>query len=103
VPIVGFGITGMFSGTAVYFPEFFPPAVRATAISLTNSTGRVLTAIGPLVAGSIAVLWFGGDLGLAIAVISSLIGLALLGLVFLPETHGRFVYEREPQPEEVTP
>jgi MFS family permease len=103
VPIVGFGITGMFSGSAVYFPEFFPPAVRATAISLTNSTGRVLTAPGPLVAGSIAGLWFGGNLGLAIAVISSLIGVAVLGLVLLPETHGRFIYERQPQPEEAMP
>jgi MFS family permease len=103
VPIVGFGITGMFSGSAVYFPEFFPPAVRATGISLTNSTGRVLTAPGPLVAGSIAGLWFGGNLGLAIAVISSLIGFALVGLLLLPETHGRFIYERQPQPEEATP
>ncbi|HKH84609.1 MAG TPA: MFS transporter [Gemmatimonadales bacterium] len=101
VPIVGFGMTGIFSGTAVYFPEFFPPAVRASAMALTNSTGRVLTAIGPLVAGSIAVLWFGGNLGLAVAVISSLIGLGLLGLVLLPETRGRFIYERQPQPEEV--
>jgi MFS family permease len=103
VPIVGFGITGMFSGSAVYFPEFFPPAVRATGISLTNSTGRVLTAPGPLVAGSIAGLWFGGNLGLAIAVISSLIGFALVGLLLLPETHGRFIYERQPQPEEAIP
>lgn len=96
LPIVGIGMAGIFSGTAVYFPELFPTGVRASAMALTNSTGRTLTAAGPLVAGSIAVAWFGGDLGMAVTAISSLVVLALLGLLFLPETHGAFIYE-EPQ------
>lgn len=98
LPIVGFGMTGMFAGTAVYFPELFPPAVRATAMALTNSTGRVLTAAGPLTASAIAVMWFGGNLGVAITAISSLVLLALVGLTLLPETHGRFIYEEQPGP-----
>lgn len=88
LPVVGFGVYSLFSGNSVYFPELFGPAVRASAVAVTNSIGRLLTAAGPLVAGIIAVQWFGGSLPLAIASVSGLVLLAVVGLAKLPETHG---------------
>lgn len=88
LPVVGFGVYSLFSGNSVYFPELFGPAVRASALAVTNSIGRLATAAGPLVAGIIAVQWFGGSLPLAIAAVSGLVVLAIVGLAMLPETHG---------------
>ena len=51
LPVVGFGVYSLFSGNSVYFPELFGPAVRASAIAVTNSIGRLATAAGPLLAG----------------------------------------------------
>lgn len=88
LPFVGFGVYSLFSGNSVYFPELFGPGVRASALAVTNSIGRLFTAAGPLVAGIIAAQWFGGSLALAVTAVSSLILLVLVGLALLPETHG---------------
>ncbi len=99
LPVVGFGVFGVLAGTAVYFPELFGPSVRASAMAVTNSIGRLCTAAGPLVAGAIATGWFDGDIAMAATVISALIVIAFIGLAFLPETHGRFLHtEAETQP-----
>lgn len=92
LPAVGFGVFGVLAGTAVYFPELFGPSVRASAIAVTNSIGRLFTAAGPLVAGAIATGWFGGSIAMATTVISALMVIAFIGLAFLPETHGRFLH-----------
>jgi len=92
LPVVGFGVFGTIGGTAVYFPELFGPSVRASAIAVTNSIGRFCTAAGPLFAGAIATGWFGGSIAMATTVVSALIVIALVGLVRLPETHGRFLH-----------
>ncbi len=92
LPVVGFGVFGVLSGNAVYFPELFGPSVRASAMAVTNSIGRLCTAAGPLVAGAIATGWFDGDIAMAATVISALIVIAFIGLAFLPETHGRFLH-----------
>jgi MFS family permease len=92
LPVVGFGVFGVLSGTAVYFPEVFGPSVRASAMAVTNSIGRLCTAAGPLVAGAIATGWFDGDIAMAATVISALMVIAFVGLAMLPETHGRFLH-----------
>jgi MFS family permease len=91
LPVVGFGVFGVLSGTAVYFPEVFGPSVRASAMAVTNSIGRLCTAAGPLVAGAIATGWFDGDIAMAATVISALMVIAFIGLAMLPETRGRFL------------
>ena len=95
LPIVGFGVFGTIGGTAVYFPELFGPSVRASAMAVTNSIGRFFTAAGPLFAGAIATGWFGGSIGMATTVVSALIVIVFIGLVRLPETHGRFIHGEE--------
>ena len=90
LPVVGFGIFGFFSGSAVYFPALFPSHVRATACALCNNVGRLITAPGPFVAG-ILVASFGGSFGLATTVIASTLVVAIVALAFARETHGEFV------------
>ncbi len=92
LPLVGFGIFGALGGNLVCFPELFPTSVRASALAASNAVGRLLTAPGPLVAGTIAVSWFGGDLGVAIAVMASFTVLGVAGTLLLPETRGRPVW-----------
>lgn len=88
LPFVGFGVYSLFSGCAIYFPELFGPGVRASAIAVTNSIGRLLTAAGPLVAGVIAAQWFGGSLALAVTAVCGLVLFVFLGLAMVPETRG---------------
>lgn len=89
MPILGFGLFGALSGTFIYGPELFPPTVRATALALSNSVGRIITASGPLIAGVIATSWFSGNLGLATATIAAVGLIAVIGLLFAPETRGK--------------
>ena len=86
LPLVGFGIFGTLGGPGVYFPEIFPVGVRASAICVTNSVGRFLTAPGPLVAGSIAVTFFGGNLGLAVTALNGFLVLGVIGALLSRET-----------------
>jgi len=102
LPLVGFGVLGVLAGPSVYFPELFGPAVRATAIAVTNSAGRFLTVPGPLVAGTIATVHFGGNTGLAVVAVSGATVIAFIGVLLSPESRGRFLYEEEagaPSPE----
>ncbi|MEU3986409.1 MFS transporter [Streptomyces sp. NPDC026672] len=104
LPVVGFGVFGVLSGNSVFFPELFGPSVRASAMAVTNSIGRFLTAAGPLVAGTIATAWFDGSLARATTAVSLLIVIAFVGLWFTPETHGRFLYPgASDAPEQTTP
>lgn len=89
MPVLGFGLFGSLSGLFVYGPELFPTSVRATALAVANCVGRYLTACGPLVAGVIATSWFGGNLGLATASVAALGSIAMVGLIFAPETRGK--------------
>lgn len=89
MPVLGFGLFGALSGTFIYGPEVFPPSVRATALAVVNSVGRVITAAGPLVAGVIATSWFSGNLGVATAAIAALGLIAFVGLAFATETRGK--------------
>lgn len=88
MPLLGFGLFGALSGTFIYGPEVFPPSVRATALAVSNSVGRFVTALGPLGAGVIATSWFGGDLGVATAAVAALGLIAVVGLAFAAETRG---------------
>ncbi|ORA33331.1 MFS transporter [Mycobacterium aquaticum] len=88
MPVLGFGLFGSLSGLFVYGPELFPTSVRATALAVANCVGRYLTAGGPVVAGVIATSWFSGNLGLATASVAALGSIAVVGLIFAPETRG---------------
>jgi MFS family permease len=84
----GFFTSGQFSWMPTYLPELFPTAVRGSAISLVFDTSRYVAAVGPLLAG-----WLAVSLG-GINTAAALIGLIyILGLVVTPfagpETKGQ--------------
>ena len=85
LPVFGFFIFGVFSGHAIWLPELFPTYVRATSLSFCNGTGRIITSVGPLVAGLLAGA-FGGDFNLACAVMTCFAVLSLLAVLLGRET-----------------
>ena len=89
MPLLGFALFGSLSGAFIYGPELFPTSVRATALALSNSVGRFITAAGPLVAGLIAASVFNGSLGIATACIAALGIIGPIGVLFARETRGK--------------
>lgn len=90
--VVAAGLNGMltlgqFVWMAIYPPELFPTAVRATAVSLIFNSARFISFLGPLFAG-VLISQLGGY-G-ATAMLFSLLYLAALCVVpFVPETKGK--------------
>ncbi|HLA39466.1 MAG TPA: MFS transporter, partial [Candidatus Glassbacteria bacterium] len=83
----GFFTLGQFAWLSIYPPELFPTAVRATAIGVLFNAGRLLSTLGPLMAGLLIARV--GSYS-TVAVLFSLIYLvAALALPFLPETKGK--------------
>jgi MFS family permease len=78
---------GQFAWMAIYPPELFPTAVRATAVSLVFNAARFLSCLGPLVAG-LLITRLGGYETTAM-IFSMVYVLALAVTPFLPETRGR--------------
>jgi MFS family permease len=85
-PIATFFATGYFSGFGAVTAEIYPTAVRATAQGFTYNIGRVVSAIAPVVAGSVA-RTHGYPAALSIAAGAFLA--ATFFWIFIPETRGR--------------
>jgi MFS family permease len=86
-PIMGFFAAGVFTGFAVYFPELFPTAIRATAQGFCYNFARFFSAAAPFAAG--ALVSTHGAFAPAIAIISSIYAVGLVVLYFARETAGR--------------
>lgn len=87
VAAIGF-TSGAFGGWfAMYLPELFPPAVRATGQGISYNSGRVLAAIG--VALTVGPLDVRGEFWMACAIVSSVYFVGLVLAWWLPETVGR--------------
>ncbi|MHB8736036.1 MAG: MFS transporter [Terriglobales bacterium] len=82
---VAFFGTGFFTGSGIIGSELFPAAIRATALGLTYTGARGLSALAPVVIGRLA-----ERRGLSYAFGASGIGFALAALaaLTLPETRG---------------
>lgn len=94
LPAVAFaaGLNGMltlgqFVWMAIYPPELFPTAVRATAVSLIFNSARFLSFLGPLFAG-VLISRLGGY-GATAMLFSIVYALALVIVPFMPETKGK--------------
>jgi hypothetical protein len=92
-PILGFCISSVYGGFAIYFPELFPTRLRSTGTGLCYNAARYVTAFGPLLLGQLVGLFArtGADLPLRWAAVS-LATIYLVGFVavrFAPETHGK--------------
>jgi MFS family permease len=88
----------LFAGFAIYLPELFPTSLRSTGTSFCYNVGRFLAASGPFTLGTLQAALKAGattpDAKLAAfrtacSLLSAIFLLALIPLVFLPETKGQ--------------
>jgi len=84
--VYGFFIQGVFSWTPIWLPELFPTRMRATAAGFIFNAPRLISAIAPLIAGTLIVGL--GGYGKAATIIGLFYILGLLAVPFLPETKG---------------
>jgi MFS family permease len=91
--VFGFFIQGVFSWTPIWLPELFPTRMRATAAGFIFNAPRLISAIAPLIAGTLIVGL--GGYGKAATIIGLFYILGLLTAPFLPETRGQPLPEAE--------
>ena len=84
--VYGFFIQGIFSWTSIWLPELFPTRMRATAASFIFNAPRFISAVAPLIAGTLIVGL--GGYGKAATIIGMFYVLGLVAVPFLPETKG---------------
>ena len=78
---------GQFAWMAIYAPELFPTALRATSISVVFNAARFVSILGPLAAGFLITRL--GGYSTSAVVLSSVYIFALCAVPFLPETKGQ--------------
>jgi len=90
-PLMGFFAAGVFAGFAIYFPELFPTALRATAQGFCYNFARIISAVAPLAVGAIVSAY--GSFAPAIAIVSLVYTLGLIVLIYARETKGQALPE----------
>jgi hypothetical protein len=84
---LGFCANAMFAPTGAFYAELFPTAVRGTGQGFCYNFGRGIGAFFPALVGLLSTkLPVGTAIGIYTA---AAYGLAILALLFLPETQGR--------------
>ena len=85
-PFTAFFGTGYFSGFGALTAELYPTSIRATLQGFTYNIGRVVSAVAPLVIGSLAQ---DEGFGTAFLLASAAFIAAALMWIWIPETKGR--------------
>src|SRR5262252_8226638 len=91
--VYGFFIQGCFAWTPIWLPELFPTRMRGTAAGFIFNAPRLISAIAPLIAGTIIVGL--GGYGKAATIIGLFYILGLIAVPFLPETRGKSLPESD--------
>lgn len=91
LPLLGFFNNGIFSGFAIYLPELYPTALRATGAGFCFNAGRILAAAGPFLTGYLVSVL--GSFGRAASAIAGIYVLGLVMVLFARETRGRLLPE----------
>ncbi len=86
-PVMGFFGGGIFTGFAIYFPELFPTAIRATAQGFCYNFARIFSAAAPFTTGLLVSAH--GSFGPAITAVGLVYLLGLFILIFARETKGQ--------------
>ena len=101
--VYGFFIQGVFSWTPIWLPELFPTRMRATAAGFIFNAPRLISAVAPLIAGTLIVNL--GGYGKTATILGLFYILGLICVPFLPETKGKPLPESDTlsQPGGATP
>jgi MFS family permease len=91
--VYGFFIQGVFSWTPIWLPELFPTRMRATAAGFIFNAPRLISAIAPLIAGTLIVSL--GGYGKTATIVGLFYIVGLIAVPFLPETKGKPLPEAE--------
>ena len=86
LPLVGLFTLGITSGFPIYLPELFPTRVRTTGVGLCYNLGRIVTAGGVLITGTL--VGFLGSYAKAASSVSLIYLLGIILLSFARETRG---------------
>lgn len=86
LPTVNFFAIGISAALALYFPELFPTAFRATGAGMAYNVGRVFSIVAPIVTGFIIAQTH--SIGVGFTVTAGIYLLGLLSIPFAPETKG---------------
>ncbi len=78
---------GQYTWMPVWLPELYPTRMRATALAFAFNAPRFIAFLGPLLAGSMVVMF--GGVGKAAMVLSSIYVIGIIAAPFLPETNGK--------------
>ncbi len=87
LPLVGFITLGATSGFPIYLPELFPTRVRTTGVGFCYNLGRIVTAGGVLITGTL--VGFFGSYAKAASAVSLIYVLGIFLLIFARETRGQ--------------
>jgi MFS family permease len=87
LPLVGIFTLGITSGFPIYLPELFPTRVRTTGVGLCYNLGRIVTAGGVLITGTL--VGFFGSYAKAASAVSLIYMLGIFILIFARETRGK--------------
>jgi len=85
--VYGFFIQGCFAWTPIWLPELFPTRMRGTAAGFIFNAPRLISAVAPLIAGTLIVGL--GGYNKAATIIGLFYILGLFAVPFLPETQGK--------------
>lgn len=90
-PLLGFFGHGYFSVFGSLLAELFPGDIRATAQAFCYNGGRAISALAPVIIGSLADSW---GTGAALTTTALFFSVGAVVIYFLPETRGKELSER---------
>jgi MFS family permease len=85
-PMMGFCITALFGGFAIYFPELFPTRLRATGTGFCYNVARYLAAAGIFLSASLRESY---GIANSATMVAGIFVVGFLVLKFAPETKGK--------------
>lgn len=86
LPTINFFAIGISAALALYFPELFPTALRATGAGMAYNVGRVFSIVLPIVMG-IVIQQF--SISVAFVLMAAIYVVGVITVPFLPETKGQ--------------
>ena len=93
IPMLGFCVSSVFGGFAIYFPELFPTRLRSTGVGFCYNVARYVTALGPLTLGKLSLVYASMDYAMPLRPAAMTLSLVyVLGVIVLrwtPETKGQ--------------